>query len=160
MIMKEEEVLATIEGVSAKAAATKTATAGKGRDMAKLITYGDASRQAILRGVSSLANAVKVTLGPKGAQRHPRQVLRIAHDHQDGTVAKEIDLPDPLENMGAQMVREVASKRVRRRRRRHTRCSRRRSSRRREELTAGANRWPSSAGSPPRSGRRDIASAV
>src|SRR6266446_4522627 len=62
--------------------------------MAKQIVTGENSRQAILRGVNALADAVKITLGPKG---------RV-------TVAKEIELRDPLENMGAQMVREVASK--------------------------------------------------
>ena len=79
--------------------------------MAKLITYGDASRQAILRGVNGLANAVKVTLGPKGRNVILGKSFGSPTITKDGvTVAKEIDLPDPLENMGAQMVREVASK--------------------------------------------------
>ncbi len=79
--------------------------------MAKLITYGDASRQAILRGVNGLANAVKVTLGPKGRNVILSKSFGSPTITKDGvTVAKEIDLPDPLENMGAQMVREVASK--------------------------------------------------
>ena len=79
--------------------------------MAKLITYGDASRQAILRGVDGLANAVKVTLGPKGRHVILGKSFGSPTITKDGvTVAKEIDLPDPLENMGAQMVREVASK--------------------------------------------------
>ena len=79
--------------------------------MAKLITYGDASRQAILRGVDGLANAVKVTLGPKGRNVVLSRSYGSPTITKDGvTVAKEIDLPDPLENMGAQMVREVASK--------------------------------------------------
>ena len=79
--------------------------------MAKLITYGDASRQAILRGVNGLANAVKVTLGPKGRNVILSRSFGSPTITKDGvTVAKEIDLPDPLENMGAQMVREVASK--------------------------------------------------
>ena len=79
--------------------------------MAKLITYGDSSRQAILRGVNSLANAVKVTLGPKGRNVVLSKSFGSPTITKDGvTVAKEIDLPDPLENMGAQMVREVASK--------------------------------------------------
>jgi chaperonin GroEL len=79
--------------------------------MAKNITYGERSRQAILRGVDSLANAVKVTLGPKG-----RNVILGKHFGsptitKDGvTVAREIELKDPLENLGAQMVKEVASK--------------------------------------------------
>jgi chaperonin GroEL len=79
--------------------------------MAKNIVYGDSSRQGILRGVNSLANAVKVTLGPKG--RHVILDKRFGSPTitKDGvTVAKEIDLPDALENMGAQMVKEVASK--------------------------------------------------
>jgi chaperonin GroEL len=79
--------------------------------MAKLITYGDASRQAILRGVNGLANAVKVTLGPKGRNVVLSKSFGSPTITKDGvTVAREIDLPDPLENMGAQMVREVASK--------------------------------------------------
>src|SRR5579864_6379633 len=79
--------------------------------MAKLITYGDASRQAILRGVNSLADAVKVTLGPRGRNVVLDKKFGSPTITKDGvTVAKEIELPDPLENMGAQMVREVASK--------------------------------------------------
>jgi chaperonin GroEL len=79
--------------------------------MAKNITYGDTSRQAILRGVNGLANAVKVTLGPKGRNVIIGRAYGSPTITKDGvTVAKEIDLKDPLENMGAQMVREVASK--------------------------------------------------
>jgi chaperonin GroEL len=79
--------------------------------MAKLITYGDASRQAILRGVNGLADAVKVTLGPKGRNVILSKSFGSPTITKDGvTVAKEIDLPNALENMGAQMVREVASK--------------------------------------------------
>jgi chaperonin GroEL len=79
--------------------------------MSKLITYGDASRQAILRGVNGLADAVKVTLGPKGRNVILSRAYGSPTITKDGvTVAKEIELPDPLENMGAQMVREVASK--------------------------------------------------
>ena len=79
--------------------------------MARLITYGDASRKAILRGVNGLADAVKVTLGPKGRNVILSRSFGSPTITKDGvTVAKEIDLPDPLENMGAQMVREVASK--------------------------------------------------
>jgi chaperonin GroEL len=79
--------------------------------MAKDITYGDASRQAILRGVNSLADAVKVTLGPKGRNVIIGKAYGSPTITKDGvTVAKEIDLPQPLENMGAQMVKEVASK--------------------------------------------------
>jgi chaperonin GroEL len=79
--------------------------------MAKQIVYGAASRQGILRGVNSLANAVKVTLGPKGRNVILDRKFGSPTITKDGvTVAKEIDLPDALENMGAQMVREVASK--------------------------------------------------
>ncbi len=79
--------------------------------MAKQITYGDDSRQAILRGVNRLADAVKVTLGPKGRNVVLDKKFGSPLITKDGvTVAKEIDLKEPLENMGAQMVREVASK--------------------------------------------------
>src|SRR6186713_1017074 len=79
--------------------------------MAKQITYGDESRQAILRGVNRLADAVKVTLGPKGRNVVLDKKFGSPIITKDGvTVAKEIELKDPLENMGAQMVREVASK--------------------------------------------------
>jgi chaperonin GroEL len=79
--------------------------------MAKQIVYGDASRQGILRGVNSLANAVKVTLGPRGRNVILDRTFGAPTITKDGvTVAKEIELKDPLENMGAQMVKEVASK--------------------------------------------------
>ena len=79
--------------------------------MAKQIIYGEESRQAVLRGVNSLANAVKVTLGPRGRNVIIDRKFGSPTITKDGvTVAKEIDLKDPLENMGAQMVREVASK--------------------------------------------------
>ncbi|MDA1183175.1 MAG: chaperonin GroEL, partial [Acidobacteria bacterium] len=79
--------------------------------MAKQIIYGEESRQAILRGVNQLANAVKVTLGPKGRNVVLDKKFGSPTITKDGvTVAKEIDLPNALENMGAQMVREVASK--------------------------------------------------
>jgi chaperonin GroEL len=79
--------------------------------MAKQIIYGEQSRQAILRGVNALADAVKVTLGPKGRNVVLDRKFGSPTITKDGvTVAKEIDLKDPLENMGAQMVREVASK--------------------------------------------------
>ena len=79
--------------------------------MAKQIIYGEESRQAILRGVNALANAVKVTLGPKGRNAVLDKKFGSPTITKDGvTVAKEIDLKDPLQNMGAQMVREVASK--------------------------------------------------
>ena len=79
--------------------------------MAKQIVYGDTSRQGILRGVNSLANAVKVTLGPRGRNVIIGTSFGAPTITKDGvTVAKEIELRDALENMGAQMVKEVASK--------------------------------------------------
>ncbi len=79
--------------------------------MAKQITYGNDSRQELLRGVNRLADAVKVTLGPKGRNVVLDKKFGSPVITKDGvTVAKEIDLKEPLENMGAQMVREVASK--------------------------------------------------
>src|SRR6201995_191035 len=79
--------------------------------MAKQILHGEESRQAILRGVNTLADAVKVTLGPKGRNVVIEKKFGSPTITKDGvTVAKEIELKDPLENMGAQMVREVASK--------------------------------------------------
>jgi chaperonin GroEL len=79
--------------------------------MAKQIIHGEHSRQAILRGVNVLANAVKVTLGPKGRNVVLERKFGSPLITKDGvTVAKEIDLKDPLENMGAQMLKEVASK--------------------------------------------------
>lgn len=79
--------------------------------MAKQIVYGEESRQAILRGVNALADAVKVTLGPKGRNVVLDKKFGSPTITKDGvTVAKEIDLEDAVENMGAQMVREVASK--------------------------------------------------
>src|SRR5499427_8156514 len=79
--------------------------------MAKQIVYGEQARQSILSGVNQLADAVKVTLGPKGRNVVLDKKFGSPTITKDGvTVAKEIDLKDPLENMGAQMVREVASK--------------------------------------------------
>jgi chaperonin GroEL len=79
--------------------------------MAKQIVTGEDSRQAILRGVNILADAVKITLGPKGRNAVIEKKFGAPIITKDGvTVAKEIELRDPLENMGAQMVREVASK--------------------------------------------------
>ena len=76
-----------------------------------MIVYGESSRQAILRGVNQLAEAVKVTLGPKGRNVVLEKKFGGPTITKDGvTVAKEVELKDPLENMGAQMVREVASK--------------------------------------------------
>src|SRR3954468_22327598 len=79
--------------------------------MAKQIVHGEESRQAILRGVNVLADAVKVTLGPKGRNVVIDKKFGPPTITKDGvTVAKEIELKDALENMGAQMVKEVASK--------------------------------------------------
>src|ERR1700687_2314058 len=79
--------------------------------MAKQILHGEDSRQVILRGVNVLADAVKVTLGPKGRNVVIEKKFGSPTITKDGvTVAKEIELKDSLENMGAQMVREVASK--------------------------------------------------
>ena len=79
--------------------------------MAKQILYGEESRQAILRGVNTLADAVKATLGPKGRNVVIEKKFGSPTITKDGvTVAKEIDLKDPMENVGAQLVREVASK--------------------------------------------------
>jgi chaperonin GroEL len=79
--------------------------------MAKQIVTGASSRQAILRGVNILADAVKITLGPKGRNAVIEKKFGAPIITKDGvTVAKEIELQDPLENMGAQMVKEVAAK--------------------------------------------------
>ncbi len=79
--------------------------------MAKQVIHGEESRAAILRGVNQLADAVKITLGPKGRNVVLDKKFGSPTITKDGvTVAKEIELKDPLENMGAQMVREVASK--------------------------------------------------
>ena len=79
--------------------------------MAKQVLYGEESRQAILRGVNILADTVKATLGPKGRNVVIEKKFGSPTITKDGvTVAKEIDLKDPMENVGAQLVREVASK--------------------------------------------------
>ena len=79
--------------------------------MAKQVVHGEASRQAVLRGINVLADAVKITLGPKGRNVLLDKKFGSPTITKDGvTVAKEIELGDNQENMGAQMVREVASK--------------------------------------------------
>ena len=79
--------------------------------MAKQILFDEAARKKLLGGVETLANAVKVTLGPKGRNVLLDKKFGAPSVTKDGvTVAKEIELSDPYENMGAQMVREVASK--------------------------------------------------
>src|SRR5713101_7218329 len=89
----------------------KQRISGGNTRMAKQIVTGENSRQAILRGVNILADAVKITLGPKGRNAVIDKKFGAPVITKDGlTVAKEIELQDPLENMGAQMVREVASK--------------------------------------------------
>ncbi|MCX7723666.1 MAG: chaperonin GroEL [Thermodesulfovibrio sp.] len=78
---------------------------------AKQLIFGDAARQAILRGVTILTDAVKATLGPRGRNVVIERKFGSPNVTKDGvTVAKEIELKDPFENMGAQLVREVASK--------------------------------------------------
>ncbi len=79
--------------------------------MAKQITIGDDARQALLRGVNTLSNLVKATLGPRGKNVILEKKFGSPTSTKDGvTVAKEVELKDPLENMGAQLVKEVASK--------------------------------------------------
>ncbi len=78
---------------------------------AKNISYSEDARQALLRGVNRLADAVKITLGPKGRNVVLEKKFGSPLSTKDGvSVAKEIELEDPRENMGAQLVREVASK--------------------------------------------------
>src|SRR5262245_33569275 len=103
VIMREDEVLAVSDAPEKKQE--------ESANSAKQIVYGEQSRQAVLRGVNQLADAVKVTLGPKGRNVVLDKKFGSPTITKGGvTVAKEIDLKDPLENMGAQMVREVASK--------------------------------------------------
>ena len=87
---------------------------------AKDVKFSVDARDRMLRGVDILANAVRVTLGPKGRNVVLDKSFGAPRITKDGvTVAKEIELEDKFENMGAQMVREVASKYLRHRRRRH-----------------------------------------
>jgi len=79
--------------------------------MAKQLLYGDTARASILKGVNQLADAVKATLGPKGRNAILDKKFGAPTITKDGvTVAKEVELKNPYENMGAQLVREVASK--------------------------------------------------
>src|SRR3989304_4879564 len=79
--------------------------------MAKQLLFGDSARSAVLRGVNQLADAVKATLGPKGRNAVIEKKFGGPTITKDGvTVAKEVELKDPYENMGAQLVKEVASK--------------------------------------------------
>jgi chaperonin GroEL len=115
--MREDEVLAVNKRrrddteVSRRPGADPSTRRRRRFVMAKQIVYGDSSRQGILRGVNSLADAVRVTLGPKGRNVILDKTFGSPTITKDGvTVAKEIALKDALENMGAQMVKEVASK--------------------------------------------------
>src|ERR671921_2878507 len=79
--------------------------------MAKMITYSEDARAAILRGVNKLADAVKVTLGPKGRNVVIEKKFGAPTITNDGvTIAREVELEDAFENMGAQLVKEVATK--------------------------------------------------
>ena len=79
--------------------------------MAKIVSFGDQSRRSLERGVNSLANAVKITLGPKGRNVLLEKKFGAPQIINDGiTVAKEIELEDPLENAGAKLIQEIASK--------------------------------------------------
>ena len=81
--------------------------------MAKSITFNTDAREQLKKGVDALANAVKVTLGPKGRNVVIDRKFGAPNITKDGvTVAKEIELANPIENMGAQMVKEVASKTI------------------------------------------------
>ena len=88
--------------------------------MAKMIVYGEDARKSLQAGIDQLANTVKVTLGPKGRNVVLDKKYGAPLITNDGvTIAKEIELEDPFENMGAQLVREVADQDERCRRRRH-----------------------------------------
>jgi chaperonin GroEL len=79
--------------------------------MAKQIIFDEQARRALERGIDALANTVKVTLGPKGRNVVLEKKFGVPQIVNDGvTIAKEIELEDPLENAGAQLIREVASK--------------------------------------------------
>ena len=79
--------------------------------MAKIVSFGDQSRRSLERGVNSLANAVRITLGPKGRNVLLEKKFGAPQIINDGiTVAKEIELEDPLENAGAKLIQEIASK--------------------------------------------------
>lgn len=88
--------------------------------MAKQIVYGEEARKALLSGIDQLANTVKVTLGPKGRNVVLGKKFGSPLITNDGvTIAKDVELEDAFENMGAQLVREVATQDQRYRRRRH-----------------------------------------
>ena len=79
--------------------------------MAKQLKYGEEARKALQKGVDTLADTVKITLGPKGRNVVLERKFGAPLITNDGvTIAKEIELPDPFENMGAQLVKEVSTK--------------------------------------------------
>ena len=129
LIMKESDIMGIIEGSAAAQAEGRLIDAppdnhrlnrGIRHMAAKDVRFGGDARQRMLRGVDILADAVKVTLGPKGRNVVLDKSFGAPRITKDGvTVAKEIELADKFENMGAQMVREVASQDQRHRRRRH-----------------------------------------
>ena len=100
LIMREEDILGVVEGLRRRAAMA-----------AKLVKFSQDAREKMLRGVNVLADAVTVTLGPRGRNVVLEKSFGAPTVTKDGvTVAKEIELEDKFENMGAQMVKEVASK--------------------------------------------------
>src|SRR5213078_1714144 len=100
LIMREEDILGVVDG-----------SGRRGSMAAKLVKFGQDARQKIFRGVNILADAVTVTLGPRGRNVVLDKSFGAPTVTKDGvTVAKEVELEDKFENMGAQMVKEVASK--------------------------------------------------
>ena len=119
LIMKESDILGVIEGKATRSARPPNApnptkeplNRSRLRMSAKDVRFSQDAREKMLRGVDILANAVKVTLGPKGRNVVIKKSFGAPLITKDGvTVAKEIELEDKFENMGAQMVKEVASK--------------------------------------------------
>ena len=129
LIMKEFDIMGIVEGARRPEEGrlirhlrpSSIDNTGEDRHMAaKDVRFGGDARQRMLRGVDILADAVKVTLGPKGRNVVLDKSFGAPRITKDGvTVAKEIELADKFENMGAQMVREVAQQDQRRGRRRH-----------------------------------------
>jgi co-chaperonin GroES (HSP10) len=111
LILKESDVMGVIDGAAAGSKKKSRLKEGLSDMAAKDVKFGGDARERMLRGIDILANAVKVTLGPKGRNVVLDKSFRRPRITKDGvTVAKEIELADKFENMGAQMVREVASK--------------------------------------------------
>ena len=130
---------------------------------AKDIIFDEKARARVLTGVDTLANAVKVTLGPRGRNVVIEKSWGAPTVTKDGvTVAKEIELENKFENMGAQMVKEVASQDLRQRRRRHDHRDRARAgdsiARAPSSSRPATTRWSSSAASTPRSRRSSSSS--